>query len=86
VVGEDTHTKATTMNRNKEKDWQKDPTCLTGDFEENDEVSEENLIPLVEKDILERYLDNCYEPSYFLKGSVLSFFFCLTFWAILIFL
>ena len=74
------------MNRNKEKDWQKDSTCLTADFEENDEVSEENLIPLVEKDILERYLDNCYEPSYFSKGSVLSFFFCLTFWAILIFL
>ena len=73
------------MNRNKEKDWQKDPNCITANFERNDEGSEENLIPWVEKDILERCLDNCDEPSYFFKGAVLSFFVCITFWAILIF-
>ena len=74
------------MNRNKKKYWQKDPNCITANFEENDENSEEDLIPLVEKDILERYLDGCDEPSYFFKGAVLSFFVCITFWAILIFL
>ena len=74
------------MNRNKEKYWQKDPTCLTANFEENDEGSGEDLIPLLEKDILERYLDDYEEPSYFFKGAVLSFFVCITFWTILIFL
>jgi hypothetical protein len=74
------------MNRDKEKDWQKDPNFITANFEQNDEGSEEDLIPLVEKDILERYLDNGYEPSYFFKGTILSFFFCLTFWTIVIFL
>ncbi|MGD8982045.1 MAG: hypothetical protein PVF42_10685 [Desulfobacterales bacterium] len=74
------------MNRNIIRDWQKDPNCIKENFEENHEGLEENLIPCAEKDVLERYLDNSDEPSYFFKGAVYSFFVCITFWAILIFL
>jgi hypothetical protein len=71
------------MVGNKVRDWQKDPIFLTENFEENDEGSEEDLKPLVEKEIVERCLDNCDEPSYFFKGAVLSLFFCIPFWVIL---
>ena len=74
------------MVRNTVRDWQKDPNYITANFEENDEGSEKDLIPCAEKDMLERYLDNSDEPSYFFQGAVLSFFVCITFWAILIFL
>jgi len=74
------------MNRNKEKAWQKEPSCIKENFEENYEGLEKDLIPCAEKDMLERYLDNSDEPSYFFQGAVLSFFVCITFWAILIFL
>ena len=74
------------MVGNKVRDWQKDPIFLTENFEENDEGSEEDLKPLVEKEIVERCLDNCDEPSYFFKGAVLSLFFCIPFWVILFFL
>jgi hypothetical protein len=74
------------MNRNQERDWQKGPNCIKKKFEENHEGLEEDLIPCAEKDILERYLDNSDEPSPFFKGATISFFVCITFWAILIFL
>ena len=74
------------MVENIVRDWQKDPTCLTANFEENDEGSEEDLIPLVGKEIVEKCLDNCDEPSYFFKGAVISLFCCIPFWTILYFL
>jgi len=75
------------MNRNQKRDWQKDPNCITKKFEESDDCSEEDLIPLVEKEIAGGCLDNCDEPNYFFNiGALFSFFFCLTFWAIILFL
>lgn len=74
------------MNKNTIEDWQKDPNCIKENFEEDYEGLEEDLIPCVEKDILEMYLDNSDEHSNFFKGALISFFFCLTFWIILIFL
>jgi len=72
------------MVRNIVKDWQKNPDHITTNFEENDEGSEEDLIPLVEKEMVERCSDNCDEPSYFFKGAVLGFFFfCLPVWIII---
>ena len=55
-------------------------------FEENYEASEEDLIPLVEKEALERDLYEDVEPFYFYKGAVLCLFFCLPFWSILFWL
>jgi hypothetical protein len=75
------------MNRNQKRDWQKDPDCITEKFEEYDNCPEENPIPLVEKEIAEGCLDNCDESNYFFTiGGFISFFFCLTFWAIILFL
>jgi hypothetical protein len=86
TVGKTTYTKDITMNRNKEREWQKDPSCITANFEENVACPEEEFIPFVDKDILERYLENQDEPSDFFKGAILSFFVCVAFWTILIFL
>ncbi len=74
------------MVENIVRDWQKNPSCITANFEQNDEGSEEDLIPLSKKETGERYLDDYYEPSYFFKGVVLSLLFCLPFWTILIWL
>jgi hypothetical protein len=74
------------MVRNIVKDWQKDPDHVTENLEENDEGSEEGLKPLVEKEMVERCLYNCDEPSYFFKGAVISSFLCIPFWIILYFL
>lgn len=74
------------MNKNKKKDWPKDPNFITKNFVKNDKDSEEDLMPSEQKDILERYLENSDEPSSFFKGAVLSFFLCLSFWTVLIIL
>lgn len=55
-------------------------------FEENYTALEEDLIPLVETETLERVLYGNDEPIYFYKGAVLSLFFCLPFWIILFWL
>ncbi|HSQ86990.1 MAG TPA: hypothetical protein VLM43_19965 [Desulfobacterales bacterium] len=72
------------MNKNRERDWQEDLSCIQENFEENHEGLKEILVPCAEKDVLERYLDNSDEPSYFFKGAVLSFFICIAFWTIVI--
>ncbi len=51
-------------------------------FEENYDASEEELIPLVEKETVERHLDHYDEPSYLFRGVIIGLFFCLPFWAI----
>ena len=72
------------MNKSREKDWQKDLSCIKENFEDNHEGLNEDLIPCAEKDVLERYFDDSDEPSNFFKGAVLSFFICITFWIIVI--
>jgi len=52
-------------------------------FEENYDASEEELIPLVEKETVERYLDHYDEPSYLFRGVIIGLSFCLPFWAII---
>jgi len=52
-------------------------------FEENYYASEEELIPLVEKETMGRYLDHYDKPSYFFRGVIIGLFFCLPFWAII---
>ncbi len=52
-------------------------------FEENYDASEEELIPLVEKETMERYLDHYYEPSYLVGEVIIGLSFCLLFWAII---
>jgi hypothetical protein len=59
------------------------PNNLAENRSELRNISEEDLIPLVEKEVVEWYLDNA-EPYYFFKGAVLCFIFCLPFWIILI--
>jgi len=51
--------------------------------EENYYVSEEDPIPLVEKETMERYLDHYDEPSYLFRGVIIGLSFCLPFWAII---
>ena len=46
-------------------------------------ISEEDFIPLVEKEMAELYLDN-FEPHDFFKGAVLCFILCLPFWIIVL--
>ena len=53
-------------------------------FEENYYTSEEELIPLVEKETMGRYLDHYDEPSYPLRGVIIGLSFCLPFWAIIL--
>jgi hypothetical protein len=48
-------------------------------------ISEENFISFVEKEMAELHL-HIAEPNYFFKGAVLSFFFCIAFWIILFWL
>ena len=62
------------------------PNNLAENRSESKYISEEDLIPLVEKEALERYLDNTVEPYYLFKGAVVSLFFCLPFWMILFWL
>ena len=45
-------------------------------------ISEEDLAALVEKEVVERHMENV-ESYYFFKGAVLCFIFCLPFWIIL---
>jgi hypothetical protein len=58
------------------------PNNLAENRSESINVSEEDIVPLVEKEVVEWHLDNV-EPHYFFKGAVLSFIFCLPFWIIL---
>ena len=44
-------------------------------FEENYDASEEELIPLVEKETVERHLDHYDEPSYLFRGVIIGLFF-----------
>ena len=74
------------MNENKGKDRPKGPSAITENFEKNIKDSEVVLLAFDEKDILERYLDENDEPSYFFKGATISFFLCLFFWIALIIL
>ena len=62
------------------------PNNLAENRSESKYISEEDLLPLVEKETLERYLDNTVEPYYLFKGAVVSLFFCLPFWMILFWL
>ena len=52
-------------------------------LEEIYESSKEELIPLVEREAMERYPDHYDEPSYFFRGLIIGLFFCLPFWAII---
>jgi hypothetical protein len=45
-------------------------------------ISEEDIMPLVDKEAVEWHFDNV-EPYYFFKGAILSFICCLPFWIIL---
>ena len=54
------------------------PNNLAENRSESRNISEEDIVPLVEKEVVEWHLDNV-EPYYFFKGAVLSFIFCLPF-------
>jgi len=58
------------------------PNNLAENRSELRNISEEDIVPLVEKEVVEWHLDNV-EPYYFFKGAILSFIFCLPFWIIL---
>jgi hypothetical protein len=49
----------------------------------NYEAWEEEFITLVEKETVERYVNNYYEPSYPFRGVIIGLLLCLPFWAIL---
>ena len=54
---------------------------------ESRNISKEDLIPVVKKEVVEWGQDINDEQNYFFnKGAFLSFFFCLSFWGILFFL
>ena len=58
------------------------PNNLPKNRSESRNISEEDIIPSFEKELVESYLDNA-EPHYFFKGAILSLIFCLPFWIIL---
>ena len=58
------------------------PNNVVENRSESRNISEEDIIPLFEKELVGSYLDNV-EPHYFFKGAILSFIFCLPFWIIL---
>ena len=57
------------------------PNNLPKNRSESRNISEEDIVPMLEKEVMEWHLDNV-EPFYFFKGAVLSFIFCLPFWII----
>ena len=57
------------------------PNNLPKNRSESRTISEEDIVPMLEKEVMEWHLDNV-EPFYFFKGAVLSFIFCLPFWII----
>jgi hypothetical protein len=59
------------------------PHNLVENKSESRYISEEDLVPLVENEVLEGYLDNIVEPYYLFKGAFVSLLFCLPFWIIL---
>jgi len=52
-------------------------------FEGIYDASEEELLPLVEIETMEMYLDHYDEPSYLFRGVIIGLSFCLPFWAIM---
>ena len=58
-------------------------TNLAQVFEENYDVSEEELLLLVEIETMERPLDNDEVPTNSFKGIILGVFFSLLLWAII---
>ena len=58
------------------------PNKLVENRSKSRNISEDDIIPLVDKEAAECYCDNV-EPHYFFKGAILSFIFCLPFWIIL---
>jgi hypothetical protein len=55
-------------------------------LEENYNAWEEEFIPLLEQETVERYLDHYDEPSSVFKGVIFGLFFCLPFWVIIFWL
>ena len=58
------------------------PNNVVENRSESRYISEEDIIPLFEKELVKSYLDNV-EPHYFFKGAIFSLIFCLPFWIIL---
>ena len=58
------------------------PNDLFENRSESRNISEEDLMPLVEREMAELCLDN-FEPHYFFKGAILCFILCVPFWIIL---
>ena len=70
-------------NKNMEIQYSMEATNSAQVFEGIYDASEEELIPLVEKETMERYLDHYDEPSYLFRGVIIGLSFCLPFWAII---
>ena len=52
-------------------------------FEGFYDASEEELMPLVEKETMKMYLNHYDEPSYLFRGVIIGLSLCFPFWAII---
>ena len=55
-------------------------------YEETHVTSKEELVASVDKETVERLMDHYDEPSYFFRGAIFGFLFCVPFWAVTFFL
>ena len=46
-------------------------------------TSKEKLVASVDKETVERLMDHYDEPSYFFRGAIFGFLFCVPFWAVI---
>jgi hypothetical protein len=55
-------------------------------YEKTHVTSKEELVASVDKEKVERLMDHDDEPSYFFRGAILGFLFCVPFWAVILLL
>lgn len=52
-------------------------------YEEAHVTSKEKLVASVDKETVESLMDHDEEPSYFFRGAIFGFLFCVPFWAVI---
>jgi len=55
-------------------------------YEKTHITSKEELAASVDKETKESLMDHFDEPSYFFRGAIFGFLFCVPFWAVIFFL
>lgn len=55
-------------------------------YEKTHVTAKEELVASVDKETVESLMDHYDEPSYFFRGAIFGFLFCVPFWAVILLL